>query len=321
MRRRSQSGHSLTEFLVALVVFAILASLVTRALVMEQRSNSSVHNRLKLQVYGELMTDHLRKQLSATRMVFDSESLGADYWQQLSFAGEEPDGYAKLPTIQPTGSFSPDWAGFDSSSVGNMLFWVKVLDPPAEVSDGVDPYIFDRFKFMVYFLLPYGGGKGYNLHICESKREYLDYNQVMTILRSEPSNPVAIVDSLKSRGLDMMWRPNAEAAGKAFYNLTSDPTKQSPVSHSIAMDDAEKIGGFSNLSGPQHHGIAPNGKGVSLVVPKFARESTGFPNGFEVLISGPSTGRKILLRVVLLGEGHGLNLATEHTALVSVRQY
>jgi prepilin-type N-terminal cleavage/methylation domain-containing protein len=321
MRKKREAGHSLVEFLVALVIFAILASLVTRALVMEQRSNSSVHNRMKLQVYGELMTDHLRRQLSATRIVFGSESLGADYWQKLSFAGDSPDEYAKLPTIQPSGSFSPDWSGFDSSAVGNMLFTVKTVDPPAEVSDGVNPYIFDRFKFVAYFLLPYAGGKGYNLHVCESKEEYLDYNQVMAILRSEPEYPANIVDSLKSMGLSVVWRPNSETADKAFFSLSADMSKSSFLNHTIAMDETDRLSAFSNLSGPQHHGIAPNGKGVSLVVPKFARESTGFPNGFEVLVSGPSTGRKILLRIVLLGEGHGLNLATEHTALVSVREY
>jgi prepilin-type N-terminal cleavage/methylation domain-containing protein len=321
MRKGSERGHSLVEFLVALVIFAILASLVTRALVMEQKSNSSVHNRMKLQVYGELMTDHLRKQLSSTRMVFDSESLGLDYWQKLSFAGGMPDAYARLPNIQRSGSFSPDWAGFDSSAVGNMLFCARIVDPPAEVNDGVRPYVLDRFKFVVYFLLPYGGGKGYNLHVCESHNEYLDYNQVMTILRSEPDYPETIVDSLKSMSLDLVWKPNAEAASKAFFNINSDLTKYSPVSHTIVMDEPRKLSGFSNLSGPQHHGIAPNGKGVNLVVPKFAKESTGFPNGFEVLVSGPSTGRKMLVRIVLLGEGHGISLATEHTALVSVREY
>jgi len=321
MRRRSQDGHSLVEFLVALVIFAILASLVTRALVMEQKSNTSVHNRMKLQVYGELMTDHLRRELSATRIVFDSESLGAEYWQKLHFTGEAPDAYAKLPNIQPGGSFSPDWAGFDSTAVGNMLFCAKIVDPPAEVSDGINPYVFDRFKFVVYFLSPYAGGKGYNLHACESKNQYLDYNQVMAILRSEPDYPQTIVEALKTMGLTLVWRPNAEAAGKAFYTLSADMSKASPINHTVVMDEAERISGFSNLSGPQHHGIAPNGRGVSLNVPKFARAGEGFPNGFEVLVAGPCTGRKILLRLVLLGEGHGLSLATEHTALVSVREY
>lgn len=321
MRKRSQDGHSLVEFLVALVIFAILASLVTRALVMEQRSNSSVHNRMKLQVYGELMTDHLRKELSATRKVFDSESLGAEYWQTLSFLGDMPDGYAKLPTIQLEGSFSPGWPGFDSTSVGNMLFWVGIVDPPVEVSDGSNPYIFDRFRFMVYFLVPYGGGRGYNLVSCESQKEYLDYGQVMTVFRSSPTAPGIIVDSLKAMGLDMVWKAHAEAASKAFYELAVDMGKQSPVNHTVYMSNAELVSASSNLSGMHHHGVAPNGKGVNLSVPKFAAQSTGFPNGFEVLVGGPTTGRKVLLRLVLLGEGYGLDLATEHTALVSVREY
>ena len=321
MRRKGQSGHSLVEFLVALVIFAILASLVTRALVMEQKSNSSVHNRMKLQVYGELMTDHLRRELSATRMVFDSESLGAEYWQKLHFTGEAPDAYSRLPNIQRSGSFSPDWSEFDSTAVGNMLFSAKIVDPPAEVSDGVNPYVFDKFKFIVYFISPYAQGKGYNLYACESKYQYLDYNQVMTILRSEPDYPAALVEALKNMGLTLVWKPNAEAASKAFYTLSADMSKASPISHTVVMDESKKVSGFSNLSGPQHHGIAPNGRGVSLNVPKFARAGEGFPNGFEVLVAGPSTGRKILLRLVLLGEGHGLSLATEHTALMSVREY
>ncbi len=321
MIKRNQAGVSLIEFMVALTIFAILASLVTRALVMEQKYNSSVHNRMKLQVYGEMMTDNLRKQLSTTRVVFDSESLGAEYWGKLSFSGESPDAYALLPTIQPAGSFSPDWSGFDSTSVGNMLFWVRIIDPPAEAGDGVGTYIFDRFRFVVYFLVPYAGGEGYNLVMCESQKEYLDYAQVMTVLRSQPEYPQVFIDSLKSMGLDIVWRANAAEASKAFYDLSVNLGKNSPISHTIAMRGAERVSAFSNMSGAQHHGIAPNGEGVGLSVPKFAKASTGFPNGFEVLVAGPANARKVLLRFVLLGEGHGHSLATEHTTLVTVREY
>jgi prepilin-type N-terminal cleavage/methylation domain-containing protein len=321
IKKRNQAGVSLIEFLVALTIFAVLASLVTRALVMEQKYNSSVHNRMKLQVYGEMMTDNLRKQLSTTRLVFDSESLGADYWSKLSFSGDKPDAHALLPTIQPSGSFSPDWSGFDSTSVGNMLFWVKIVDPPAEVGDGVGSYVFDRFRFVVYFLVPYAGGKGYNLVSSESQREYLDYNQIMTVLRSQPEYPEVFVDSLKSMGLDIVWRANAATAGNAFYNLSADLSKNSPINHTIIMKDSEEVSGFSNMSGAEHHGIAPNGEGVGLCVPKFAKASTGFPNGFEVLVAGPANARKVLLRFVLLGEGYGRSLATEHTTLMTVREY
>lgn len=280
-----------------------------------------MNSRLKLQVYGELLVDGLRKQLSSVRKLFDSGDPGLSYWNNLVFTGDGPDAHSKLPTIVLSGSMSPNWEGFDSTTVGNVIFCARILDPPVEVSSAGDEYVFDRFRFTTYFLLPGDGGNGYHLYSCESEDMYLDYDQVVTILNSEPTSPQAVVDSLISQGLDIAWRVNATTANTAFYQVTTGLADANPINHTIVMKEAERMSGFASHSGSHRHAIAANGRGLSQLVPKFAVQSFGFPNGFEILILGPQSGRKVMVRIVLVGEGYGIDLAIEHLAYISVNEY
>ena len=56
------------------------------------------------------------------------------------------------------------------------------------------------------------------------------------------------------------------------------------------------------IVGEQHIYVAPNGKVGKVTVPAYGQATEqGFPGGFEVRIDGPSTGKLVLVRLVLRG--------------------
>ena len=60
-------------------------------------------------------------------------------------------------------------------------------------------------------------------------------------------------------------------------------------------------------------------------VPAFATVDTtndGFPHGFEVMIGGPTGGRRVLIRLVLAADsGHARLISRENVVLINARDY
>ncbi len=60
-------------------------------------------------------------------------------------------------------------------------------------------------------------------------------------------------------------------------------------------------------------------------VPAFATVDTtndGFPHGFEVMIGGPTGGRRVMIRLVLAADsGHARLISRENVVLINARDY
>ena len=151
---------------------------------------------------------------------------------------------------------------------------------------------------------------------------YADFAQVDS-LPKELS--VEILRALEATGVRYAWEPNAPALA-AFSRISGGEMQIPPEPHhrilaKIVESAIPGLGRVQTAAGSMDYSVAINTPGllpIHTVVPRFAKPSDGFPNGFEIAIVGPSHGRKVLARLVLVASTHGRFYSRENQMIASV---
>jgi len=267
-----------------------------------------------LTTLGQRTANHIRDEISQSRLLFQEDTMGLSYVSRLSTPADRPVmSGSVLPVIDPTGALIPDNG---SRRVGNSLLLAREELPETfsvdHDGDAMTPpvdLLADLYRFEYVYLSENTernfNGLGYYLDLVEAKSDpYADYFQ-LTGLTSAVRSQVA--SGLIAMGVTFAWDPG-QTADQAFYRIQGDGTLSGPLSHSIALPETDSL--MPQFRGGRVEGSMNYSVGVQTDPPLkiseklglFAQSSGNFPGGFESLIVGPAASRKTLIRIVLVAE-------------------
>jgi|GEM_PF-983092 len=345
---RGDTGVSFTELLIVMFIFSILGIMVYDLLVGTARTNLYLEANNDLSEYGQRLVNEIKTEMLQSKKLIERSSQGQDYLAALEMSGApEPIDTCSLPTIEVNGSFSPSLVGdadhpFDPASVGNALFFAQAMRPYLDDSSGVR---IDLYRLNYYYL-----GKDNSRTIAEESNIldlyrwtsvwFADYNQLYQLNNlddggatlSSTLTALKAADAATERpAISMAWSPD-EDMDEAFYSFASGSLSSSPDgSYEIERDTVASAIEHLNsprIGGKMVYSVAFNtGQNFDLgdTVPAFATADTsddGFPHGFEVMMGGPTGGRRVMIRLVLAADaGSARMVSRENVVLINARDY
>ena len=323
-QREAVAGVTLIELMIALAIFSIIALAAMTFLIDSVRVNHTVEAQTDTSNMGQQALDDIRGSLGASRKILDAES---GFLPLIDLSGApEAAGAIRLPVIEPAGSLTPRAGGrdgpFERDSIGNALLFVEALGPFQEPAT---KRLVDRFRFVLYYVAKAEGRIARVPYVLDLVRVesgvYADFTQLDSM---DEDTARSVVLALEKEGVAYAWDSGAPPEG-AFSRLSAGKVVKPPEpNHRIVpLRIASALPGIGRAmrgSGMIGYSVAPNDGELPIRarVPRFAQPADGFPNGFEVLITGPGHGRKVLVRLVLAAETQGRFFSREHQIVAAV---
>jgi prepilin-type N-terminal cleavage/methylation domain-containing protein len=323
-----RAGHeravTLIEMMVSLAIFSVIALAAMSFIVSSLRVNYYVEAQTDASNMGQQALDEMRGSLAQSKKLLDvsSEFLPlVDLSTAPELAGE-----IRLPKIEPAGSLTPragskDGA-FNKSSVGNALLYVEALSPFQEPTT---KRFIDRYRFVLYYVAKAKGSIAQVPYVLDLVRvesaPYADFTQI-DALTDEMEHTV--VAALEKDGIVYAWDPGAPAIAAfsrlAGARLVVPPEPKHRIAPAQIASAIPGVGRAQRGAGVIAYSLAFNDGEVPIrtAVPKYGQAADGFPNGFEVLVTGPGHGRKVFVRLVVAAEAQGRYFSREHQMLAAV---
>lgn len=317
-------GLTLIEMMVSLAIFSVIALATMTFIISSLKVNFHVEAQTDVSNMGQQALDDLRGSLAQSKKLLDIDS-GFLPLVDLS-AAPAPVGEVRLPRIEPAGSLSPRAGSkdgpFQKDSVGNAILFVEALSP---FQDPATKRLIDRYRFVLYYV---GKAEGRIAHVPYAldlvrveSGAYADFTQLDAL---DEESEHTIVAALEKAGVGYAWDPGAPPIA-AFSRLSGarvqiPPEPQHRIAPANVVSALPGIGRAQRGAGMIGYSIAPNDGEVPIrtAVPKFARVDADFPHGFEVMVTGPSHGRKVFVRLVLAAEAQGRFFSREHQMMAAV---
>jgi hypothetical protein len=346
--KRGDSGVSFIELIVVLFLFSIIGLMVYDLLVGTAQTNLYLEANNDLSEYGQRLVNEIKTEVLQSKRLIDDSSQGLGYLAALELDNAPvPIDSTALASLEVNGSFSPSLLGdaehpFDPDSVGNSIFFVQAVTPYLHEGNGVR---IDLYRFIYYYLSKNNAREiaeqGNILELIRwESAVFADYNQLLRLSDFDDGGAIllATLQALKVEdtaagrpAVDMAWNPD-EDAGSAFYSFAGGALAGSPDSgYKIGQHDAGQA--ISQLNAPRIGGdmvysVAFNtceNFDLGDTVPVFATADAtadGFPHGFEVMMGGPTGGRRVLVRLVLAADSGSARLVSrENVVLINARDY
>lgn len=323
-----ERGFTLIEMMVAMAILSIIALALSTFLIDMTKVNFRIAAETGASTRAQTALDQMRWRLEQSRMLLDVDSGYLDYLDLAS--APPPEGTLRLPRIMQTGAISPRAAGgkegeFDPTAVGNALFFVEALPPFHDAKTG---RTIDCFRFVLYYLAQgtkhqsFGPLPDYVELLAAESPVYADFAQLDAIPEETRGD---VIRALAAKEITWAWEANAPPKG-AFSRLDDgaivippEPHHKIPIAKVTPAIDA--LGTVNEAAGNMSFSVATNTPGllpIHTTVPKFAVAEPGFPNGFEVQITGPSHGRKVFARLVIVANTQQRFFSRESQMLASV---
>jgi type II secretory pathway pseudopilin PulG len=343
--RLAETGWTLVELMLVTALIGIITPAMTLLFTKVSQGMAADEMHTQIMRGNSYLMSRLETRLSANKHFFQGGSaMGASFVAAVSFVSA-PSTVAGTQLAQAqtstSGSFDPTSTGFQSSYIGNSLFFAAYDSPQTTATGGVlqttyapltvagtgvtDSFgtpmtlIIDLYRFYYYYLTPSThplakteGVTAYGLEEWQSV-QYPDCGELTSIPDNTLQNNA--VSFIVKKGYTTAWDSSQQAVTQAFYTLSYfSPPGSSPA-------------GFTQITSPHilqaavtylcqvpsgilsrgfAYGISPNSSGwknAPVSVPKYATASGQFPGGFEVGISGPPGGRQILIHSVWVAKG------------------
>ena len=296
---------------VLLMVSELIGTTQQAQIYINARSRAAQHS-------AKLIAD-LRGAGLSSRRLFQDDAEGRSYLAALNTTGLPLIEGAKLPVVDAAGRLDADTAG--ARRTGNTLL-LACEDRPQQFTTSGAPHRVDVVRFIAAYPTRRPGkiieAMPDRIDIVRfASRQYADRASLDQI--TDPTERSDVVQALRAAGIDRTWVAGA-AIGSAFFALNTDGTiAGAPIASPVI--DAPPDNLPRTMLGEAHMSVAPNSP--ALRVPSFAQldvAAPAFPSGFEVKVVGPSGGRQVLVRHVLLaGVVGGPDAEAATVRLFSVR--
>jgi len=342
----NNKGLTLVEVIVTLAIFLIIVPVITVVLTTVTKGFTSFEASNTLKKTNQNTLNRIYLRLSECKRIFPdmppSGSSNSKEYIDIISTTDRPDILAnsKLSVIKDDGSVNPGTPQFVFANTGNSLLFAN-YDSISTTTMKIDLYRFN------YYYLTSDNPK--SIRVSKSYRlvewisiQYADYYEIDSI--TDGALKSKVIAGLVDSGIIYAWNTSdvyADTSGstKTFYRLaktgpTSGNINPQPnhiiekYQYTILTEMATGIMGGGYGYGISGNSVNRNSAGTVISylwsapkeVPQYGITSGDFPGGFEVVIVGPASGRKVLLRSVLVAQGSmpGI-LADDQLVLCSAR--
>ena len=323
------SGFTLVEIMVAIIVFALIIPGVVVLLMTVNKGFTAYEAANQLKKNNQETLNRIFIKLTGAKRIFQNNSSDNAYLARimLSSCPAVLPG-STLPTIEETGTLTPGTTSFIAASVGNSIFFAnndstQILYNIADSGSSTHTVYIDVYRFYYYYLTseypkPIYDKPSYALVEYRSQ-SYADYNQIQNI--SDTIKRKNTVSALCTNGITFAWNVSATDVSTAFSTMSATGLIQPSPNHQIPETEHKILTNILTgiTGGGYRYGISPNSSGwakAPKIVPQYAVANNDFPGGFEVVVTGPSAGRKILIRSVLVAQGSMPNIIGDEQLIV-----
>jgi prepilin-type N-terminal cleavage/methylation domain-containing protein len=333
MHRIKQKGFSLIEVSVTILLLTVVMIIFYELMIGSMRASMFVESHNDLVVVGQRVVNTIQTEILQAKMVFQEDTIGANYRTLFTNAGASVWTDSRLPVFELGAEPDPDGA---TPYTGNSLLLARQLgpleflydhdqtNPPTCDLNAATPDVMfqgDQYRFEFYYLSPNTrrnfAGKGEYLEVMEAQSQVFgDYFQLNNL---DECQRVQAIIGLRTAGIMQAWNPGKDiplgATGPAFYDLQADgtlgPENTAPV-FTLKMKTMmpELKGG--RISGKMEYSVAFNSSSITNpnftfpdAVPLYGQASNNFPGGLEFKGVDNAGVKKILTRVVLLSQHTG----------------
>jgi len=276
-----------------------------------------------LAILSQKAVNTLQAEILQTKLAFQEDTLGSGYRTAFAVPADitvMPN--SLMPVFDADGEIEPDPAA--TRFTGNALLIARQLSPLSIMYDHdakkATPdieFLADRYRFEYFYLakktVKSFGGSGQTLDLMMTQSgEYADYFQLSSMSSTALKS---LSQKLIDTGIARAWDPG-QAIGTAFYPLadaTDGDFNGALNNPSIAA--VKTISLLPGLMGGRVSGridysvgFIPTSPATPFPIPSpvrvFAQADAtkpAFPSGFEVKIVGPARNRRVMTRVVLMG--------------------
>jgi hypothetical protein len=318
-RTRGPAGLSIVELTIATSLMVGVLLIVNEVLSTAQRSQVYINARDKAAQYSAKLVADLRAAGLSSRRVYQDDAEGRGYLAALDTTAYPILAGARLPVVDAAGRLDRDAAGVPRT--GNAVL-LACEDRPQQFTTSGARHRVDVVRFVSVYPTRRPGkfveAMPDRIDLVRlASRQYADRASLDQI--AVATEKAEVVQALHAQGITRAWVAGA-AVGSAFFALNSDGTISStPVASPLI--DAAPDNPARPMLGAAHISVAPNSP--ALRVPTFAEldvAAPAFPSGFEVKVVGPSGGRQVLVRLMLLvGVTGGPDAEAATVRLFSVR--
>lgn len=318
-RQHNHGGFTLTELLIAAAILGVMVFGVGQ-LIMSGTDAQEFAKRLnRATEVNQDILDQMRLELVSSVRLFGNNATDQAYLGLLDLTGAPtPLPGSRLPTIRTTGNIDKDVAGAEVT--GNMLLFARLAWSDRHRCASGREYAIDVYRWIHYYLAAEGPGPragspdGLNL-VRVLSEPLVDGGQVDRI--SNVADREEVLMHLAAATPDLggsthapavvVWnRGGLPAAVGTLRQIDPDTGALSdvpfaPRSAPWAIERAED--GVEELLSFRHHSVATVFALPAMGVGRFGLVTTsgsGFPNGFEVQLIGPTAGRQVLLHLVVV---------------------
>jgi hypothetical protein len=340
---KRDGGVSLVELIIVLFLFAVVGIMTYGILVGTARTNLFLESHNDLGEFGQRLVNQIKTEALQSKRLLDNSTAGNEYLAALDLTGApNPLDSTTLPTIEVSGSFSPSMVDdtenpFVATSVGNALLFAESIAPYVDAANNTR---IDIYRFNFYYLSNNNNfgiaGKDHTLDIMHWQSiQFANYDQ-LKLLENHDTSGAALAAALSGlqaadpaterEAITYAWAP-ARPVGRAFYDIsgaTSLPDDPDSTYTIVMGSIREAIANLNEvrIGGDMPYTVAFNsGENfpINEPVPLFATANDtgdGFPNGLETMIAGPSGGRKVFIRLVLVADNGGGSLAAQENVVL-----
>ncbi len=317
---KSLSGISLMEMLVSLVILTMIISLAFGLLNTSNRMIYSNKLYSNLKEEGQRAIRYLDRDLIRAKKIFGRDT---NYHNILPTGIPEKVNFSTLPVLNPVGTFDQYSPDFTDTIFGNELLFAKIENSIQIDVPGGNSYELNLYKFInVYLTMDYNRTTrpyGYSLAMIkwesENVADFWELDHLNTNFDKDAKHIERILG--KDHNINYSWDPSQKNYALAFYEIGeySTPTsvKLTTAHYSYIIRGVNQTLGISFN--------ASDSFPVKDSVPGLSRASGMFPAGAEFGVIGPTSSRKVLIRLVLAGWTRSDIQSYVSTTMVSAPEY
>ena len=329
----NKAGYTLAEVMIASALVAIIIPILTLVFTATNKGFTGFEAKNSIKQVNQNTVNRMYLRLGRNKRLFENTSADNPFLARASTSTcPIPITGSKLPVIEENGTLAEGTTNYHSESFGNMLFFAyndSSIDLTVkETSSSTSSFRIDLYKFGLYYLTQDNAsnilGKSTSKVVEWGSIKYANCQQITNITNSTKKS--STIAALSDSGILMCWDPSATSPSVAFSSVTKTGTDTGTLtlqaSHKIPMDSYKVLTQITTglMGGGYQYGVSPNTSGwadVRKEVPAYATESGLFPGGLEIGIAGPSGGRKVLIRSVIMARGSMQSIIVDEQIIIA----
>ena len=284
-----------------IAIVSILSLLMGEAITTLSRTHSYNRGQVRITDVSDAVAQVISRDVGVSVRVFAADASGDSYAAALDFGTLSPIPGSRRPIFTDLGYLEPDAPG--GVNTGNVLL-LGIREDPLTVTitlpgaPAPSPYRIDVLRFVSYFPTAVSQSSTFDLvRWCSERVARL--SDVMAVTDSTARQYV--IKDLALQGIRYAWEPTFDRA-RGLYKLST-------AGGATLLSASEKISGDAaatrhSLAGIRRVWLCPNGLVPQAQMPLYANAPTDpglrFPGGLEIRVDGPTSGRLVLVRLVLV---------------------